>query len=196
MLERIEQIDRELLLWLNSSHSDAMDMIMWYISTTVIWIPLYAFFLIYAFKKANWKFAVYLLLGVACSVALADLLSVHAFKEVIQRYRPSHNLDIADLVNIIHKPNGDEFRAGKYGFVSSHAANVSAIATFVILSLKQFSKAWWLLIVWACLIMYSRIYMGVHYPLDVIAGSMLGILMALGVFYLTKKLNPIKSVSK
>ena len=196
MLERIEQIDRDLFLWLNSFHSEAMDTIMWYISTTSIWIPLYVFFLIYAFKKVNWKFAVYLLLGVVCCVALADLLSVHAFKEVFQRFRPTHNLDIGDLVKTVHKPNGEEYRGGTYGFVSSHAANVSAVATFVILSFRQFGKIWWLLAAWACLIMYSRIYLGVHYPLDIVAGSMLGILIALGVFFLTKKLNPTKTVSK
>ena len=195
MLERLEQIDRDLFLWLNSPHSEFMDTVMWYVSTTSLWIPLYVIFLFYAFRKGNWKFALYILLGVVACVALADLSSVHLFKNVFQRVRPTHNLEIADLVKTVIKPNGQEYRGGEFGFVSSHAANVSAIATFVILSFKQFSKRWWFLIAWACLIMYSRIYLGVHYPGDIVCGSLLGISIALIIFFSTKRLNPLKSLS-
>lgn len=196
MIEKLELLDRNLFLLLNSPHSDLLDTIMWYISTTFLWIPLYAFFLFYAFKKGNWKFTLYLLLGVIACVALADLLSVHAFKNVFERHRPTHNLDIMDQVKTVLRPNGEEYRGGLYGFVSSHAANVSAIATFVILSFKHINKKWWLLALWAVLIMYSRIYLGVHYPSDILGGSLLGITIGCTIFFTTKKLNPAKHVSK
>lgn len=196
MLEKLEQLDRELFLWLNTPHNEFMDSVMWYVSTTTLWIPLYVFFLFYAFRKGNWKYALYILLAVVACVGLADWLSVNAFKEVFQRYRPTWNEEIKDVVKTVIKPNGKEYRGGEFGFVSSHAANISAITTFIILSFKQFSKWWWILIAWACLIMYSRIYLGVHYPGDIACGSLLGISIALILFYATKKLNPLKSVSE
>lgn len=194
MFERLEQLDRDLFIWLNSPHTAWLDVVMWYVSTTTLWIPLYLFFLFYAFKKGKWKAAVYILLAVVACVAVADLLSVHAFKNVFQRYRPTHNQEIAEQVKTVLKPNGQEYRGGQFGFVSSHAANISAIATFVILCLRQYSRWWWLLILWACLVMYSRIYLGVHYPGDIVAGSLLGISIALVVFFTTRKLNPFKKI--
>ena len=196
MLEKLEQIDRDLFLWLNSPHSEFMDSVMWYVSTTTLWIPLYLFFLFYAFRKGGWKAALFVLLAVLACVALADLLSVHAFKNVFQRYRPTHNVDIGHLVKTVIKPNGDEYRGGQFGFVSSHAANISAISTMIILCFKRFSKVWWFLIIWACLIMYSRIYLGVHYPGDIVGGSILGISIGLLIYFPTRKLNPLINVSK
>jgi undecaprenyl-diphosphatase len=190
----LEQLDRDLFLWLNAPHSEFMDSIMWYISTTTLWLPLYAFFLLYALKQGGWKYALYVVVACVACVALADLISVHGFKNVFQRYRPTHNLEIGDLVKTVLKPNGSEYRGGEYGFVSSHAANVSAITTFIILSFKRFSKKWWILVFWAVLIMYSRIYLGVHYPADLICGSLLGISIGLLIYSISKKLNPLKSV--
>jgi undecaprenyl-diphosphatase len=104
MLERLEELDRELFLWLNSPHSEFMDTVMWYISTTWLWIPIYLFFLYYAFKRGKWQFTVYVLLGILACVALADLLSVHAFKNVFMRHRPTHNSEIADIVKFCILP--------------------------------------------------------------------------------------------
>lgn len=169
---------------------------MWYVSAKWIWIPLYLFFLIYAYKKAGWKFALYVLLGTVACVALADLISVKGFKDVFQRYRPTHNLDIADQVKTVIRPNGEEYRGGIYGFVSSHAANMTAITTFVLTCFLQFSRKWWWLTLWAALIMYSRIYMGVHYPSDIFVGALLGFAIGMLVALTTKKLKVKFSVSK
>lgn len=195
MLDLIKEFDTALFIALNSPHSDFMDSVMWYISTTWLWIPIYLFFLYYAFKKGGVKFLLIILLGAVCCVALADLISVHAFKNVFQRYRPSHNLDLVDLVQTVNKPNGSEYLGGKYGFVSSHAANISAIATFVIASFKQFSKKWFLVIFWALLIMYSRIYMGVHYPSDIFGGALIGFGIGIGMYQISKKLKAKFNVS-
>jgi len=195
MLDYLEHIDRELFLFLNGCHTPLVDSIMWYISTTWLWIPVYLFFLYYAFTKAGWKMVLLLLLGIVCCVTLADLISVHGFKNVFMRYRPTHNLDLADLVNTVNKPNGTEYLGGKYGFVSSHAANIGAIATFVYLQFRKYSKYWLFIFLWGALIMYSRIYMGVHYPSDIVGGAILGASIAFLLHLLNKKLNLINPVS-
>ena len=168
---------------------------MWYVSTTWLWIPIYLFFLYYSFKKGGLKLLLIILICALCCVALADLISVHAFKNIFQRYRPSHNHDLEGIVKTINKPNGTEYFGGKYGFVSSHAANISAIATFVIASFKSYSRKWFFLIFWACLIMYSRIYMGVHYPSDIVGGVLVGIAIGIGIYQISKKLKTKFNVS-
>ena len=195
MLELLKQIDTELFIVLNSYHSAWLDSVMWYVSTTWIWIPVYLSFLFFAFKKGGYKLMIIILIGVLCCVALADLISVHGFKNIFQRYRPSHNLDLEGIIHTVNKPNGTEYLGGKYGFVSSHAANISAITTFIIASFRSFSKKWFLICIWAVLIMYSRIYLGVHYPSDIIGGSLLGMAIGIGIYQLSKKLKVRFNVS-
>jgi len=180
-IEYIEQIDRELFLWLNSFHSPFFDTVFGLITHKLTWIPLYAFFLYLIIKKYK-KQSVWIIIGAALAVVLADQISVNAFKEVFQRYRPCHNLEIKNLVHIINNHCG-----GKYGFVSSHAANTFAIAVFMIKSLS-FSRNFWkyALIFWAVLVSYSRIYVGVHYPADIVAGALLGVVCGYVAYKLAK----------
>lgn len=190
MLDKIEQIDRDLLLWINGQNSPFFDSLMWQVSHQIIWIPLYLFFIIYAFRKLELKPFMFFILGVGLCFLLADRLSVMAFKDVFMRYRPTHNLDIKDLVHTYINTEGDEYRGGTYGFVSSHAANFFALSTFLYLNFRQHSKNWFFIWIWALLIAYSRMYLGVHYPLDILCGSLLGILIGWIVYkvFITFKL--------
>ncbi|KAA3643694.1 MAG: phosphatase PAP2 family protein [Bacteroidetes bacterium] len=187
MIEFIKHIDQELLLLLNSFHSESFDSIMWFISGKFEWIPFYLFLIfliIKKFKKDCWI----ILIAIALLITLSDQISVRFFKNVFERYRPCHNIEIGHLVHLVNNKCG-----GMYGFVSSHATNSFAIATFILLLLRKDYK--WItatLIFWASLVSYSRIYLGVHYPADIIAGAILGFLIAYLLFYFLKKIPKLK----
>jgi undecaprenyl-diphosphatase len=156
---------------------------MWIVSGRLTWVPLYLFLIYLAIRQSGWKSGLLYLFGVALAVILADFITTQGMKEVIQRYRPSHNLNIKDHLHYYQIDWGDYYRGGEYGFASSHAANFFAIATFSISFLIQYKK--WLnplLIGVAVLVAFSRIYLGVHYFSDVFVGGLVGIVVALGVY--------------
>ncbi|MEA3317204.1 MAG: phosphatase PAP2 family protein [Bacteroidota bacterium] len=177
MLETIKNLDTNLFKILNNIHSPFFDDVMWFISAKETWFPLYLIiiiFIIYKYKKQS----VLLLLSIAVLITLADQTSVHLFKDVFQRLRPCHSPQLQDIVHLVHNKCG-----GKYGFVSSHATNVFSIALFLGLVFKNrtFTIS---IFIWAAIVSYSRVYLGVHYPLDIICGAILGCLIA----YLTYKI--------
>ncbi|MDQ3193068.1 MAG: phosphatase PAP2 family protein [Bacteroidota bacterium] len=188
MLELLKQFDKELFLFLNGIHSPLLDVIMYWFSDKFFWIPFYFFLLIIIGWKNGFKSLLILIPVVALVITLSDQLSVHLFKEVFKRYRPCHNEQIKSYVHLV---NGC---GGIYGFVSSHAANTFALAIFIGFVLKEKIKfILYIMLLWAFLVSYSRIYTGVHYPLDIIAGALLGITIGMLGFYLyfqiSKKFN-------
>jgi undecaprenyl-diphosphatase len=175
-------LDQSLFLLINGWHSPFFDQVMFFISGQYSWVPLYFVFLYMIFQsygKKGW----WILLLVAITIALSDLGTVELFKNTVQRLRPSHEPALAGMVHVV---NG--YMGGQYGFVSSHAANDFALVFFLIQFLGRKYK--WLtpaLFVWVFLIIYSRVYLGVHYPLDVFCGGIYGSLIGYGVAKIGKK---------
>ena len=147
------------------------------VSGKLIWAPLYLAILIFLGIKYRRKFLI-ILIFIILAVTLADQISVHLFKNTFQRLRPCHE---PALEGFVHLFNGE--CGGMFGFVSSHATNSFNIA---LLSLLFIKKRWFTIsiLVWALVIGYSRIYLGVHYPGDVICGSLLGSLVGWGIYKL------------
>ncbi len=166
----LKEIDAKLLLFINGAHSDFADVLMFGVSNKYTWIPLYLLILWLVWKHYGKK-GIWVVLSFALAVTLADQISVHLFKNVFQRYRPCHNLDLQGLLHLVNGKCG-----GKFGFVSSHAANTAAVATVGIFFFRKHAK-WivWVLLGYTLLNCYSRVYMGVHYPSDVVGGFFLGV---------------------
>lgn len=184
-IEKIEQLDRNILFAINDANSPFLDQLMWWISKPSFGIPFYIIFALLLFRYFGWKNAMIVLVGVGVAVALSDLSAKYLFKEMFERYRPSHNLEIQDQLHYVN-----DYRGGMYGFVSSHAANMFAIASVIWMALRKKLKYFGLLLlVWAGLIAYSRVYLGVHYPSDVFVGALLGVTIGWLVFSLLNKMN-------
>lgn len=177
--ERLEVLDRWIVLTVNSWNHPFLDQFFWLIASKFFWIPFYFLLLFIAWKKLPSKQLTYFVILSCLSVAIADLTSVYAFKEVIMRYRPSHNAFLTNQLHFYQLENGDFYKGGMYGFVSSHAANFSALTTFVGLALrKYYPKLIFIMYFFVVLICFSRLYQGVHYLSDLIVGAMLGAAIA------------------
>jgi undecaprenyl-diphosphatase len=175
----LEQTDQQLFLFINSLNSPFFDKVMFTVSGKLIWAPLYLALLYCFWKRTTKKFPV-LLIFVLLAVLLADQISVQLFKNTIQRLRPCHEPALEGMVHLVNGICG-----GLYGFVSSHASNSFNIA---VLSLIIIKRRWFTITIlaWATAIGYSRIYLGVHYPGDVICGALLGALIGFSMFKLYK----------
>ena len=167
----ITNLDTELFLFLNGLHVDWLDPVMTFISGKITWAPFYLVLLFLVIKKYK-RQSILILIGVVLLIVCSDQISSGIFKPIFERPRPCHNETIKDLVYL---PNGH--CGGAYGFISSHACNTFALAVFITHILrKYYKKIAWVMFIWAALVAYSRIYMGVHYPGDIIVGAIVGVI--------------------
>ena len=173
-METLLQIDKELLIWFNSSHSPFWDTIMMFFTRIEFWIPFYIL-IAYQIFKYKGKEAWWWLIGLSLLILFSNLISTYLFKNILQRLRPSHEPALSGIVNLVKMYAGD-----KFGFVSSHATVVFA---FAIYTSKLFKNNIYTLFItiWSLLIVYTRLYLGLHYPGDILGGIALG--LGLGYFF-------------
>jgi undecaprenyl-diphosphatase len=173
MLEELKSIDTGVFLFLNSKHNAFFDFIMYWASDRWIWIPFYVILFYFLFRSFGNK-AVLIVLLAGIMITLSDQMSSAVIKDLVQRPRPCHETALIDQVHLVKGYCG-----GAFGFVSSHASNSFALSLFLIFISQGKLKVMHIaLICYATLVSYSRIYLGVHYPGDVLGGMMLGLLLS------------------
>lgn len=172
--------DRAAFLAINGAHAPWADGLCWYASRLELWIPLYILFLMLLQRRWGWRGLAWAVPVITLMVLCTDSGSVMLFKNTVQRLRPSHAPDLQGLVHLVRDEQGQLYRGGLYGFVSSHAANHFGIAAFMV-GILQGRPRWSpvLLFTWAVLIAFSRVYLGVHYPGDVLVGGIYGAFIGL-----------------
>lgn len=168
----MNNLDVDILLWINGHGNAWLDELMWIISRSRTWIWLYvllAGLIVYRFR--NWKTILLILVGFGIAVGLSDFITSGLIKPIVCRLRPTHEPAI-DPIRLVH-----DYVGGRYGFCSSHAANTMACALlFSLLYRNKIATA--SLMTWVALNCYSRMYLGVHYPSDIMAGLLVGALLA------------------
>lgn len=178
--------DQNMLLALNFDGGETLDFVMFWVSKTFIWIPLYVWVLWMVWRKVGLKGALVFLVVAALMVAGVEMMA-NLFKDHLSKFRPTHYPSLQDQV---HTVNG--YVGGLYGTMSAHAANTMA---FIVLAGGVIRKKWlwWTLALWVAVVCYSRIYLGVHYPLDVMlglcGGTLWGVLALWVVRGVIKKFN-------
>ena len=168
-MEYLQSLDTDLFFLINGWHNSFFDPIMYWLSHKLIWIPMYLMIAYLMIRRYRMR-GVLMLAFVALVITLCDQTASGLLKDLVQRLRPSRDPAFDGLIHLSKAGPG-----GKYGFVSSHAANVFGLATFLYFVLDpkfRLLKIW--LFIWAVLVSYSRIYNGVHYPGDVIVASVIG----------------------
>lgn len=170
----LSQFDRQVTLFLNSFHNSFFDFLMDWISYRFTWVPFYLFLLYILFKhfgKSTWLMLIGIALLITASDQSANLIKNH----LVQRYRPCHDASLSELIHLVGNCGGN------FGFISAHASNSFALAIFLILSTKK--RISWLnpvMLVYAALVSYSRVYNGVHFVGDILCGALWGFVLAYG----------------
>jgi undecaprenyl-diphosphatase len=186
ILDLLKSWDKDLFLFLNGMHSPLWDYSMTLFTLTPTWTLFYGTIIIIIVNKYNKK-SLFIIFALALLILCADQFS-GILKHTIQRLRPSNDPIIGQLTHVFFN------KGGAFGFVSAHAANTFAIATFTSLLFKN-SRYALFIFPWAIMIAYSRVYLGVHYPGDILGGAVLGIGVGIGIYKLLKyaesRLSPV-----
>ena len=197
MLERLIHIDTEILLAINGWHAPWADTLMWIISAKETWIPLYLLLiglLVWRYRqpsttRVKWMqkvpACVLMIIVIGLAVGVADFIASGILKDWVARPRPSR---VPELEGVLHLVNG--YKSGRYGFVSSHAANTMACGLlFSLIWRKKITTCG--LMLWVAANCYSRMYLGVHYPLDILGGLIVGALVAWAAFVMLRSLGVV-----
>lgn len=174
-MEELKQIDQSLLLFLNSFHNGFWDKAVTLLTSIEIWIPFYML-IIYVIIKTYKKNSIYILIAIVLAIVVSDQFS-GLIKNTVQRWRPTQDPVLGSLVHNVYN------RGGAYGFFSAHAANTFTLA---IITARLFKNQIYTILIftWAVLVSYTRIYIGLHYPGDILTGWIWGILSGLAFYQL------------
>ncbi|WP_299436377.1 phosphatase PAP2 family protein [uncultured Maribacter sp.] len=179
MLEQLLQWDQELFVYLNSLGSTPYDFFWITVTTIQNWIPVFIIFFVIITLKYPKKEALFVVLTVvALAIFITQLTDV--VKHAVERLRPNNTPEIKEYIRILKSP-------GSYSFFSGHSSSSSSIATLLYLFLRKRFKGALLFFIWPLLFAYSRIYVGVHYPLDIIIGAIVGVLSGFLFYALYKR---------
>lgn len=178
MLERILHYERDAFFLLNGSGSVYLDHFMFLFSSKAVWYPLALFFLFFLCYKKNWKEVLFVLLAIVLVITLCDQFASSFCKPFFERYRPTSHPDFMDQVKTVFG-----YRSGKYGFISSHAANAFGFATFTALLFKH-KLYGYTIFAWSVITAYTRVYLGVHFISDIVCGALAGLFFGYIVYYL------------
>ncbi len=174
MLEKILDLDTHLFIFLNSLGSPTYDSLWLNITRQSNWVPFFLVLFYFIYKKLGVKQTLILLVFVALLITATDQIT-NLFKFTFKRLRPCNNTEINSFIRVVQVRNS-------FSFFSGHAANTMAVATFLYFIFKKQFKYFWLLFLWPLIFAYSRIYLGLHYPTDILSGYLMGFLLGFGMY--------------
>lgn len=181
MLEWLLELDRDVFLYLNSLGSEPFDNLWLFLTRQINWVPVFAIIFYLTFKRLGWRHAVLIIIMIALLLTITDQ-STNFIKNSFQRLRPGNNPDLAELMRIVQ-------RRKSFSFISGHASNSMAVSFFLFRVLRPYLKYMGLIFIWPVIFAYSRIYLGLHYPGDIITGYIWGLLTASLVLLLYRYLR-------
>ena len=181
MLEKIQSLDTELFVFLNSFGSESYDAFWLFITKQINWLPLFLLLLYLILKKIGVKQTLFVLLFVAILIAFTDQ-TTNLVKNTIQRLRPCNNPEINSFIRIVQVRKS-------FSFFSGHAANSMAVVSFLYFIFKKQFKYFGLLFLWPLIFAYSRIYLGLHYPVDILVGYLCGAIFGFLMFKIYRRVQ-------